>query len=697
MATLKKYPGQLVFGLDIGTRSIVGTVGFKENNKFNIVAQSVKFHDTRAMKDGQIHDIAKVGESIATVKKDLELQLDGRKLKEVCIAAAGRVLKTAVGVGEYEFTENTIINQEYIHSLELIGVEKAHDIITEENHLDIKFYCVGYTVIKYFLNDYEITNLEGHKATKISADVLATFLPEEVIDGLYAAVKIADLEVANLTLEPIAAINLAIPEEYRLLNIGLVDVGAGTSDISVTKDGSIIGYGMIPSAGDEITEAIVKKYLVDFKTAEKIKMIGKNKKNFVYKDILGISHKINAEEVYATVSSVVDEITTELAGKITELNGGKSISAVFVVGGGGKLTGFTDAIASKLNLPGERVALRGEEVLQDIDIYVEGVKKDPLLVTPIGICLNYYDQRNNFIFVNVNGDRVKLYNNNKLTIFDAAVAYGLSNDDIFPKRGGDLTYKINGKTKIVRGSQGEAAVIKLNGTAVGMNQEIEANDKIIITTSTKGDDASQILGNLSEFSNTVTFTVNDIQIICPKFALVNGELESEYYSIANNDNIEMLNYYTLSQLFKFMDISPLGKVYVNNELAILSTKIYENFKVKWSDTPSFNDLEEGEDYVRTVKKDKNISEDMNNESSIKPLEVSETIIDQTVNITVQINGEIITLSGKSSYVFVDIFDFYGFDTKNVGGTSLVMTIDGANADYFSPLHQGAIIKIYWKE
>ncbi len=697
MATLKKYPGQLVFGLDIGTRSIVGTVGFKENNKFNIVAQSVKFHDTRAMQDGQIHDIAKVGESIATVKKDLELQLDGRKLKEVCIAAAGRVLKTAVGVGEYEFTENTIINQEYIHSLELIGVEKAHDIITEENHLDIKFYCVGYTVIKYFLNDYEITNLEGHKATKISADVLATFLPEEVIDGLYAAVKIADLEVANLTLEPIAAINLAIPEEYRLLNIGLVDVGAGTSDISVTKDGSIIGYGMIPSAGDEITEAIVKKYLVDFKTAEKIKMIGKNKKNFVYKDILGISHKINAEEVYATVSSVVDEITTELAGKITELNGGKSISAVFVVGGGGKLTGFTDAIASKLNLPGERVALRGEEVLQDIDIYVEGVKKDPLLVTPIGICLNYYDQRNNFIFVNVNGDRVKLYNNNKLTIFDAAVAYGLSNDDIFPKRGGDLTYKINGKTKIVRGSQGEAAVIKLNGTAVGMNQEIEANDKIIITTSTKGDDASQILGNLSEFSNTVTFTVNDIQIICPKFALVNGELESEYYSIANNDNIEMLNYYTLSQLFKFMDISPLGKVYVNNELAILSTKIYENFKVKWSDTPSFNDLEEGEDYVRTVKKDKNISEDMNNESSIKPLEVSETIIDQTVNITVQINGEIITLSGKSSYVFVDIFDFYGFDTKNVGGTSLVMTIDGANADYFSPLHQGAIIKIYWKE
>lgn len=81
-------------------------------------------------------------------------------------------------------------------------------------------------------------------------------MPEEVVDGLYAAVEIAGLEVANLTLEPIAAMNVAIPENFRLLNIALVDVGAGTSDICITKDGSIIAYGMIPCAGDEISETI---------------------------------------------------------------------------------------------------------------------------------------------------------------------------------------------------------------------------------------------------------------------------------------------------------------------------------------------------------------------------------------------------------------------------------------------------------
>ena len=52
----------------------------------------------------------------------------------------------------------------------------------------------------------------------------------------------------------------------------------------------------------------------------------------------------------------------------------------------------------------ERVALRGEEVLQKVSFADTSIKKDPLLVTPIGICLNYYDQKNNFIFVPFPGD-----------------------------------------------------------------------------------------------------------------------------------------------------------------------------------------------------------------------------------------------------------------------------------------------------
>ena len=72
---IRNYAGHLVFGLDIGTRSIVGTVGYKDEDKFIVVAQKVKEHETRAMLDGQIHDIEKVGNSIRQVKEYLEEQI----------------------------------------------------------------------------------------------------------------------------------------------------------------------------------------------------------------------------------------------------------------------------------------------------------------------------------------------------------------------------------------------------------------------------------------------------------------------------------------------------------------------------------------------------------------------------------------------------------------------------------------------
>ena len=141
--------------------------------------------------------------------------------------------------------------------------------------------------------------------------------------------------MASLTLEPIAAMNVAIPEQYRLLNIGLIDVGAGTSDICLTKDGSIIAYGMIPLAGDEITEVIAKTYLVDFNTAEQIKVEASDKKEGIveFKDIMGLTQKIPAEQILKDSESVIDKMADAAAQKIIELNGNRPVNAVFVVGG----------------------------------------------------------------------------------------------------------------------------------------------------------------------------------------------------------------------------------------------------------------------------------------------------------------------------------------------------------------------------
>ncbi|WP_242993382.1 cell division FtsA domain-containing protein [Lachnotalea glycerini] len=688
---MMKYPQHLVFGLDIGTRSIVGTVGYKERDKFNVVAQYVKEHDTRAMMDGQIHDISKVGDTITFVKQKLEEQI-GRELTEVCIAAAGRVLRTVTVTAHYEFAEETIVTPEHIYSLDLLGVEKAHDEINANNETDINFYCVGYTVVKYYLNNYIMSNLENHKANKISAELIATFLPEEVVSGLNTAVGMADLEVANLTLEPIAAINVAIPQMYRMLNIALVDVGAGTSDISITKDGSIIAYGMIPHAGDELTELIAKNCLIDFKSAEKIKFnLSSKKKIITYKDIIGNSIKMPHSELQELVNPMIENITQEIAKKIIELNGGKSVSAVFVVGGGGKIKGFVESLSKYLNLPKERVALRGEEVLGDINFFQKEIKKDPLLVTPIGICLNFYDQKNNFIFVNFNGERVKLYNNNRLTIVDVAIQTGFPNEELFPRRGKELNYKINGKSRMVRGELGEAAIVTLNGLPVGINTLIEANDKIKIMGSTFGEDAKITIDKIPEFSNTIDILVEDKKIKCPQYAEVNGQIVSNYYSLQNNDEVVMRNYYTVAQILEFMDVEIdfNTEIFVNNKPADLDEKVYENFTINW--TFKSSESYEKENVNEAVQSGQNHEE--NEVWKEDKLEQNEEI----VNLNITVNKKAVTLKGKNKYVFVDIFDWIDFDLRNSKGREIVTLLNGEKTKYTQELHAADRVEIYWKE
>ena len=690
---------QLVFGLDIGTRSIVGTVGYKQSlNDFTVVAQAIKMHDTRAMMDGQIHDINKVAETIEQVKRSLEKQT-GKKLEEVCIAAAGRVLKTVTVHVETEFPQEATVNTEMIRALELLGVENAYqEIKNEAKDDDTNYYCVAYTVIKYYLNDFTITNLEDHKANKIGADVLATFLPDEVIGGLYTAVEKAGLRVANLTLEPIAAIQVAIPEKFRLLNIALVDVGAGTSDISITKEGSIIAYGMIPMAGDALTEHLTGAHLVDFATAEKIKLDSNTKKKSIsYKDIMGLSQKTTPAEVREELVPVVEHMTKQVADKIRELNGGKPVSAVFVVGGGGKIAGYTESLAAQLGIPKERVALRGEEVLGFVRFEQEGIKKDPTLVTPIGICLNYYENKNNFIFVTVNGESVKLYDNNKLTVIDAALQNGFPNEYLFPRRGKELNFTLDGVKRMVRGEAGEAAEITVNGKPAAFNSPIEPNAKIEIKESTVGKDATYEVRQLPEYRSTITFEVNKKQVVCPKFIEVNGQLVSEYYSIQEGDELKLLSYYSLENLLAFMDLPYTEHIYVNNRLASKDEKVYENFSVEWALEEKRPDMTLDE--VLTVEADAAeavlaATEAVNQEAA--PAAETTAAPKAVADLLVIVNGRPVTLRGKAQYCFVDILDFYPFDVSQAHGQNVVMQINGEKAEFTSPLAAGDVIDLYWK-
>ena len=206
------------------------------------------------------------------------------------------------------------------------------------------------------------------------------------------------------------------------------------------------------------------------------------------------------------------------------------------------MPGYTDALADSLGIARERVALRGEEVMQQI-IFEENIRKDSLLVTPIGICLNFYEQSNNFIFVSFNGSRIKIYDNNKLTVADAAMQVQYPNENLFPKRGQALNFTVNGKPRMARGQTGEAAVITINGETADIHAPVHANDIIQVTESTAGEEGHMNIGSLPESSENLTVYVNERKVEVPRFASVNGLLRSNYYEINEGDQVEILNYY----------------------------------------------------------------------------------------------------------------------------------------------------------
>lgn len=685
----------IVFGLDIGTRNVIGTVGYLDGDEFHVIAQDLREHDTRAMLDGQIHDIGRVGATCDEVKKVLE-EKTGFNLTEVCIAAAGRVLRTVTTHVEMEYPEETVVTGEDLHTLDMMGIEQAGKELKGDEDKKYKFFCVGYSTVKYYLNGDVFTSLEDHKAEVIGEDIIVTFLPEDVVDGLYSAVGKADLSVANLTLEPIAAINVAIPQNFRMLNIALIDVGAGTSDICVTRDGSIIAYGMIPMAGDELTEVLVHEFLVDFATAETIKRASTEGGDITYEDIMGISHTIKSEEVWKLTDPVMEKIAHEVASKIQELNGGKSVSAAFVVGGGGKVHGFTEALAKDLKIVPERVALRGEEVMKNIIFEEEDVKKDSLLVTPIGICLNYYETKNNFIMIHFNGEMMKLYDNGQLTIVDAAMQAGFSADQLFPRRGREVNFTVNGVSRMIRGTEGESAVVTMNGRSVGINTPLEFNADVTLVPSTVGESGTGTIADLAEFTTDyLYFTVCGHRVKCPKFVEVNGSMEPPTYIIKEGDVIETRPFYTVGQLAEFMDVTidDRYEILVNNRPSGYDSLVYENFVIDWTTT---SPVAYAGDYI--VEDGEGMPEDyVPPQVEEEPVKDARTKIKiETVDLPIKINGKNMVLSGKKDYIFVDIYNLIDFDPNAGNGRPLVIKINGEKCGYADELHANDEVECYWQ-
>jgi cell division protein FtsA len=680
----------LIFALDIGTRTVVGIVGIYEKECFKVIAAEVVEHKSRAMLDGQIHDIGMVAEVISEVKTKLESAL-GITLKSVAIAAAGRVLKTSQAKLEYEIEQSNEITAEIVGSLEVDAVQQAQlkidsEIINEEK---IPFYCVGYSVVNYYLNGYVISSLVGHKGKKIGAEVLATFLPHVVVDSLYTVMDKVGLKVISLTLEPIAAISVTIPKDLRLLNLVLVDIGAGTSDIAVTKDGSVIAYGMVPIAGDEITERIAQEFLVDFNTAEKIKIsISSGTEIIKFTDILGKKHEVTNKHAIEVLEPTIDILADSISGKILEFNQ-KAPNAVFLIGGGSQIPGLTDKIANGLGLHTDRVAVRGRDVIHNIKTKLKKLS-GPESITPFGIAMMAHTQKGqDFLSVTVNGEKVRLFNTKKLNVADALILVGYNPEMLIGRSGKSLKFILNGKQMNIKGEHGAAAEILVNDSLASIDTQINIGDFIDVKPAQNGKDAIRLVNDYIKNPKGITIKYNDDMLTLLPSATINGK-KCDMSDRINEDDKIIID--ETSTLYEF--IQKLGLDLTDYELLVNDESKSLDYVLRNSDNIKY--IPKIDDVINTTVMEVS-SASFSDALDFKNIETNELIEDiPAKEYAITVNGNKIFLDENKQYIFVDIFSYINFDLTVPKG-NIVLKLNGSPANFTDSIKPGDIIEIYWEK
>ena len=489
----KKQDQSLIYALDIGTRSIIGVAGRVSDERLEVLAIEKEEHGRRAMLDGQIEDIEQVAKVARRVTERMEAKL-GCKLTRVCVAAAGRALRTERGRYAIDLPQVQRIGSDIISQLESGAVSDAESRLSEEPDPQRRSYLVGYTVSGYLLDRYPLATLKDHNGQQLEAEVVATFLPSEVVESLYTVMEAAGLEVASLTLEPIAALNAVIPADLRLLNLVLADIGAGTTDIAICRDGAVVGYTMATTAGDEITETLMRRFLIDFATAERMKM-QINEPSVAYRDVLGFEQSVAGTEIQETLQGAAKSLAQEIAQRVTDINGAPP-SAMFLAGGGSKLLGLKELVAEALGMDQRRVALAGNNY--DISAFSREYEiNDPEYATPLGIAVSAgLGLISDSYRIMLNGKPAKLFRSGSLTVLDLLMMNGYTSADLVGRTGRSLSVTVDGQRLTFRGESAAPCVLRRNGEDARPSALVYAGDSIEFTPAVPGASAQRTPGDL---------------------------------------------------------------------------------------------------------------------------------------------------------------------------------------------------------
>ncbi len=692
----KRQQGDTIYALDIGTRTVVGVLAEKTKNGYNVIDMETAAHKKRSVTDGQIEDIEATADVIREVSSELEKRRS-IKLTRASVAAAGRALKTARMSWTHALDPSKPITREDIRAAELEAVRKTEESFSEQYDTSA-FYCVGHSVVSLSLDGYKSAKPEGHRGASLETELIAAFLPAYVVESLCAAVDMAGLEVAGLTLEPIAAMNVVVPPELRLINIALCDIGAGTSDVAISRGGSVVAYAMATTAGDEITESLMDKLLVDFDTAERIKT--SNEEEISFTDILLQPRVITSAELSELSLPAAQSLAETICGEITDANG-EAPQAVFLVGGGSKLKGLPALVAKGLGIAEERVAVGRRELMRGITA-PKTLRIGTEHATPLGIAITTSDGVSyDFTTITLNGKKIRTLDTNRLTVFELMNSGGIKPDRLMGKMGESLTFTLGGERITLRGTPAKPGEITVNGETAALNSPVRKGDDVKIIPAENGEDAHARLSDYFSppFTDTFEVVLLGEELNVGTRVTVNGQEAHSDIEIRDGDDIRSFGLHTLGELLTAAEIEI--PVLLNGERQPPETKLHEGDVITPARPKSetiFTELPPAAPAVSAAP-----AENTSQTAPVTPQGPSTPPVPEVSQNESRAEGISISFNGiRSTFpfgedgrapIFLDIAAAFADDPTSLLKSSSIATVNGRVARLDEEIHDGDIIVI----
>ncbi len=377
----------IAVGLDIGTTKIVAMIGRKnEYGKLEIVG--VGKAKSIGVKRGVVTNITQTIQSIQQAVEEAEAT-SGYKINEVSVGVAGQHIRS-LHHSDYITREDpeSVINVDdidaltsQVHKLGMMPGEEIIHVIAQDFKVD---------------SEPKITEPVGMYGGRLEANFHVVVGQVASIRNIGRCITSAGFKLSNITLEPLASADAVLSDEEKEAGVALIDIGGGTTDLAIFKDGIIRHTAVIPFGGNVITEDVKEGCSIIEKQAELLKVKfgsawpAENKDSEIVsipglrgREPKEITLKNLSKIIHARITEIIEQVFQEIKKYGYETKNGKLIAGIVLTGGGSQIKHLKQLVEYITGMD-TRIGYPNEHLAGDSDDHLSS----PIYATSVGLLMN---------------------------------------------------------------------------------------------------------------------------------------------------------------------------------------------------------------------------------------------------------------------------------------------------------------------